>query len=631
EDNKLQCSCDACKNKKARLAKLKAPSSLAQRINKTAVAVVIGWILFGYLVYKVSTVEIEIEVWDPYEILGVSEGTPLEQIKKVFKKLSLQWHPDKAPEGQKMEHETKFIDITKAYKVLTDEDIRKNYEEWGHPDGKQAYSLGIALPTWLVEAKNNIFVLGIYGVVFGLLLPFFVGRWWYGSTGYTKDKIRTHTMAFYFKELREKSSVKHILELLSASVEFLELVEQRPSDAAALSPVISSVKEELDRRFGEKFEKSKKYTAPYCQKANVLLHAYLLRIKISDATLLKDQEFIIEKVAHLINGILDISLAHQWLTPTINCLEIRQLLTQAIWPGENPLAQLPYINHEVLKAMKSKKRNIKSVVQLREMNEEDRRALLRILSDNEYEAVKNIADAYPALEITRALFKVPGDNIITTGSIVTFILRVRLIESNGEHIDSSISSSDDGKDKLSKSPKNPNNSNNNKPAINGYHTSESESEDDLLLKKKKPATQNNWIHAPYFPLERRPYWYIFIAEEKPDRLIVNPIRITGITNEERTVRIQFQAPPVAGATNLVVYIKSDSYVGSDIRKEVKLEVLNFDALPPEEPIDDEISEPEEDSIAGQMKLMREQGLTAAVAGGTGEQKNDSESSDSDDD
>lgn len=65
----------------------------------------------------------------------------------------------------------------------------------------------------------------------------------------------------------------------------------------------------------------------------------------------------------------------------------------------------------------------------------------------------------------------------------------------------------------------------------------------------------------------------------------------------------------------------------------QLDVKHFSELPPDEDVDDEISEPEEDSIAGQMKLMREQGLAAAVAGG-GEKKkqnDDSDSSDSDDD
>lgn len=37
------------------------------------VGVVIGWIVFAYLTYRVATVKIEVEVWDPYEVLGISE------------------------------------------------------------------------------------------------------------------------------------------------------------------------------------------------------------------------------------------------------------------------------------------------------------------------------------------------------------------------------------------------------------------------------------------------------------------------------------------------------------------------------------------------------------------------------
>ncbi|KAG9307026.1 hypothetical protein G9A89_003077 [Geosiphon pyriformis] len=625
EGRKSNCYCEACNRKETRIASLKAPSSTS-RINKTAVGVALGWILFAYLTYRVSTVQIDVEIWDPYQILGISEGTTIEDIKKVYKKLSLLWHPDKAPEDQKTEHEVKFIDITKAYKVLTDDDIRKNYEEWGHPDGKQAYSLGIALPTWLVESKNNIFVLGVYGIVFGILLPFFVGRWWYSSNGYTKDKIRTHTMALFFKELRDKSSTKHILELLSASMEFLELVEQRPSDALVLPPIVSSIKDELDRRFGERFDKSKK-------KANALLHAHLLRINVTEEVLLRDQIFIVEKAANLLNGILDVALAHQWLAPTIHCMELRQLLVQAVWPGENPLVQLPHINHDVLRAMKSKKRNIRSVAQLREMNEGDRKILLRTLTDSQYEDVKRIAESYPILEIVRAYFKVTGDEIVTPGSIVTFILKVRLIEfplnkqENG--LDHSISENDtevEGKTNQLKSNKKANKN----AATNGYYSSDSEmdNENSIFLKTKHEA-QNSWIHAPYFPIHKRAFWYVFIADEKDDRIIVNPVKISGV-NEGRTIRVQFQAPPNPGFYSYILQIKSDSYVGSDIKKDIKLEVQNFDALPPEDPINDDISEPDEDSIAGQMKLMREQGLAAAVAGG-GEQKNGSDSSDSDDD
>lgn len=56
---------------------------------------------------------------------------------------------------------------------MTDEDTRKNYEEFGHPDGKQSFTMGVALPKGLVEG-NGFFVLSFYALAFGLGLPYFM-------------------------------------------------------------------------------------------------------------------------------------------------------------------------------------------------------------------------------------------------------------------------------------------------------------------------------------------------------------------------------------------------------------------------------------------------------------------------
>ena len=69
-----------------------------------------------------------------------------------------------------------FNSSAKAGRSLTDEVVRKNYEMYGHPDGKQEFGMGIALPSWVVESQNNGYVLGVYGVLFGLCLPYFVVR-----------------------------------------------------------------------------------------------------------------------------------------------------------------------------------------------------------------------------------------------------------------------------------------------------------------------------------------------------------------------------------------------------------------------------------------------------------------------
>jgi hypothetical protein len=86
-------------------------------------------------------------------------------------------HPDtvKLTEGQTAEQAAAyFIELTKAYKTLTDEVVRKNFLEYGHPDGKQSVEVGLALPAWVVDAHNNIWVLGMYGIVIGGVLPYIV-------------------------------------------------------------------------------------------------------------------------------------------------------------------------------------------------------------------------------------------------------------------------------------------------------------------------------------------------------------------------------------------------------------------------------------------------------------------------
>jgi molecular chaperone DnaJ len=75
-----------------------------------------------------------------YEVLGVDNGASADEIKKAYRKLARQYHPDKNP-GDK-EAEERFKEIQAAYDVLSDAEKRQQYDAWGSPSGRPQYGPG---------------------------------------------------------------------------------------------------------------------------------------------------------------------------------------------------------------------------------------------------------------------------------------------------------------------------------------------------------------------------------------------------------------------------------------------------------------------------------------------------------
>ncbi len=74
---------------------------------------------------------------DYYEVLGVSKESSKDQIKDAYRKLAMQYHPDrnKSPEA-----EEKFKEISEAYAVLSDDQKRQQYDTLGHQGFDQQYT-----------------------------------------------------------------------------------------------------------------------------------------------------------------------------------------------------------------------------------------------------------------------------------------------------------------------------------------------------------------------------------------------------------------------------------------------------------------------------------------------------------
>jgi molecular chaperone DnaJ len=75
---------------------------------------------------------------DYYEILGVSRDATESEIKKAYRKLAKQYHPD-TYKGDKKEAEEKFKEISEAYEVLIDKDKRAKYDQIGYKAADEAF------------------------------------------------------------------------------------------------------------------------------------------------------------------------------------------------------------------------------------------------------------------------------------------------------------------------------------------------------------------------------------------------------------------------------------------------------------------------------------------------------------
>jgi DnaJ-class molecular chaperone len=76
---------------------------------------------------------------DYYQILGITKSASADEIKKAYRKLALQYHPDR---NKGKEAEGKFKEVTKAYEVLSDPQKRQTYDQFGHAAFEQGAGQG---------------------------------------------------------------------------------------------------------------------------------------------------------------------------------------------------------------------------------------------------------------------------------------------------------------------------------------------------------------------------------------------------------------------------------------------------------------------------------------------------------
>lgn len=587
----------------------------------------------AYMIYLIIvTQRIIPKLWDPYVILDISRSATEKAIKKQYRKMSLIHHPDKAnPVGNQTLEDINslYVEITKAYKALTDEEIRNNYLQFGHPDGKQSFSIGIALPKLMVEEGMGTYVLLVYGVLLGVLLPYVVGSWWYGTQRVTKEKILIVSAGKLFQQYKDDLSQGGVLSAISTGVEYEQVLKGDKADQG-LGRIEKAVMVENDISGPTKKDLGKFNTLEGVQrKTNALLWAYLTRTKLADQVL-DEEKYEVAPIALTLNdAFISICLAYGNLSPLLNAFKISQNIIQATTPNSSPLLQLPHFTPSVVKTIEGEHaKTHMSVQEFMKLPEQYRKSLVtKVLDSKDYHDSITVARQMSFLQVETAFFKCRGEKHIVPGSLVQFVVKCRVIPPGTTDIPIS-----------------------NPEELLDVDPAETE-EDEASLKRRKggkarglqavDTTEIERLHvpplayAPYFPRDHPPKWNLFLATPGQGRIIVPPSTFTTFdqpifdaqgnpTFAVQTFKLQFQAPSQEGQYSFVMHFVNDSYIGADVKQDVTLTIEDQSQLEEIES-DEEISEPDEgmyegflfncfaklslDSLAGQMSALKSGSLS----------------------
>ncbi|KAJ5089312.1 hypothetical protein N7532_007996 [Penicillium argentinense] len=588
-----------------------------ERRIKRIITVILGYLVMAWMIYLILvTARTTAKVYDPYDVLGISRSADEKAISRHYKRLSLIYHPDKIrPDPAKNETmeslNERFVELTKAYKALTDEEIRNNYLQYGHPDGKQSFSIGIALPKLIVMEGNGKYVLLVYGALLGVLLPYIVGKWWYGSQRYTKERVLVASAGNIFREYKDDITDGGIVNALSSGEEFKDMLKGAQAEAGLAKlekKVLSENSSFLSTKDRENLKKLDNSTR---RKTLALLWAYLGRIDLDDTSLNSEKYEAAPIALALDEAFTAISLAFGNLRPILGSFQTSQNLIQAVPPGSSPLLQLPNFTDAVVKSVEGENaKNHINVQNFMKIPDAERRKLVvgaGLLSEKQYTDAISVAQQLPVLEVSKAFFKVMGEKVITPSSLVQLVVKARFVPpgcTNVPAVDEldleDIDPDEDDLDALM----------GRKPAKNRT----TKLVDGKKVENKVETIQPPLAHAPYFARDHSPRWHIFLADGKQGKMAVPPFTFTTFdkpiideagkpTFNVQTLKMQFQAPPQVGDFNFVMHMVCDSYMGLDAKMDVTLHIEDpAKAAALEE--EDDISEPDEDSIAGQMHALK---------------------------
>lgn len=550
-----ECKCAQCA---AKLAALTREKSWAEHMTLHNIVLAIGWTILVIMFVQLPNYKHqEMKTFNPYEILEIETGADTAEVKKAYRKMSKKWHPDMHIDNPEKANEM-FIMVSKAHQTLTNDKTRENWEKYGNPDGFQGNSVSIGLPSFLTEEDNQLSILLVYFLVMIVFPPIAVWLWWSRRKSFHEAGVRQQTMELYFKFITDTANIKNLVEVLCGSVEYRVIGGLNPEHQKEWSRLRIDTK-------SCRLEKER-LQLPYILKGSTLLTAYLLRLDIPDC--FRDDLNIILKDAHrLTESMLVMAKSKNFHRAAMAVVELKQLITQAMWQHQSSLFQLPHMTDKTVAL--ARRKNLDSITAWRNGAADVKTKMTTELSTVQQKDMAVIETLIPEIDM-KVKYDVKGEEGVYEDDLVVievYLTRVdpaaKAAEAEAAAAAAAIPSESTavtgGNDVVKGEVVATGNADDFADDLDWDDVQEKVSDDEILM-----------AHAPFFPFPKEERWVVMLLDDNHQGAILGIQRVEQLPmGKTQRVDIRLRAPP-ASSHPFTIVAKSDSYVGVDASSSFKL-------------------------------------------------------------
>ncbi|CAN0921129.1 DExH-box ATP-dependent RNA helicase DExH12 [Linum grandiflorum] len=297
------------------------------------------------------------------------------------------------------------------------------------------------------------------------------------------------TIERFSSSLTPKTKMRGLLEILSSASEYGQL-PVRPGEEEKLRRLLNHQRFSIE---------NPRYSDPQV-KANVLLQAHFSRQTIGK-NLALDQRDVLLSAGRLLQAMVDVISSNGWLNLALLAMEVSQMVTQGMWERDSVLMQLPHFTRELAKkCQENPGKNIETVFDLVEMEDDERRELLQ-MSDMELLDIAKFCNRYPNIDMVYEV--VDGENVKAGDDVTLQVVLERDLEGR---------------------------------------------------------TEVGPVETPRYPKAKEEGWWLVVGDTKTNQLLA--IKRVSLQRKLK-VKLEFAAPAEAGKKSYTLYFMCDSYLGCD--------------------------------------------------------------------